>query len=153
MEELKLHPEWKQAIKDFLEAGFKEGDVITHEWLEAHFGMDALSDDEPLMLADYQERQFTWLRNIESFRSELLEVHQIFLSSVHGEGYRIVPPYEQTGLAQEKFERDASKAYRKAANTLKNVRLVELTDAQRKENADAIAKLSMLRGMQKGITE
>jgi hypothetical protein len=153
MEELVLHPIWKQAIRDFLAAGFKEGDVITHAWLEEHFGMKELDEDKPMKPADFQERQFEWLRNMEAFRSELLQVHQIFLSSVHGEGYRIVPPREQTALAQEKFERDAGKAYRKAAVTLKNVRLCELTDDERKSNTDAIAKLAMLRGMHRGVLE
>jgi hypothetical protein len=153
MEQLTLHPEWKQAVQDFLATGFKQGDVVTHAWLEQHFGMDSLDDDKPLLPAAYSDRQFTWLRNIESFRAELLEKHQIYLSSVHGEGYRVVPPREQTALAQEKFERDAKKAFRRTANTLKNVKLSELNEAERKENLDAVARLAMLRGMHKSAIE
>lgn len=152
MDEPTLLPEWRQAIKDFIAQGFEPGNVVTHAWLETHFGMESLDDDQALTAIEFQERQFVWLKNIDAFRAELLEKHQIFLSNVHGEGYRVVPPEEQTGVAQDKFEGAAKKAYRTAAVTMKNVKLNELTDEQRKENTDAIAKLSMLRGMQRAIT-
>jgi hypothetical protein len=150
-ENVTLYPEWRQAVRDFFEDKFKEGDVISKTWLEAHFGMEPI--DGLMSAEDFQKRQFEWLQNVESFRTELLEQHQICLSVVYGEGYRVVPPGEQTTLAQEKFEREAAKAYKRAALTLKNVRQDQLTDAQRKENMDAIAKLSMLRGMHKGALE
>lgn len=146
-----LLPEWRQAVKDFLAAGFKEGDVVSHSWLEEHFGMKKLDEDKPLLPADWSARQFEWLRNIEAFRTELLEQHQVFLSSVFGEGYRLVPPREQTVIAQERFERESKRSYRKAANTLKNVRIGELTEAERKENMDAIARIAMLRGFHRSI--
>ncbi|MBY0238469.1 MAG: hypothetical protein K2X55_04060, partial [Burkholderiaceae bacterium] len=151
--ELPLLPEWRQAVKDFFKAQFKAGDIVQRAWLESHFGMAVLDEKKPLLPADWNSRQFVWLRNLDAFRAELLEKHQIYLSNVVGEGYRIVPPAEQTSIAQEKFEREAKKSYRVAANTLKNVRLCELTDEQRKENLDAIAKLSMLRGMNKAVME
>ncbi|MFZ3286536.1 MAG: hypothetical protein WA191_06765 [Telluria sp.] len=148
-----LLPEWRQAVKDFLAAGFKEGDVVPHAWLERHFGMASLNEDEPILPADWNSRQFAWLRNIEAFRTELLEHHQIFLSSVIGQGYRLVPPREQSLMAQEKFEREAKRSYRRAANTLKHVRVAELTEGERRENMDAIAKIAMLRGMHKTAVE
>lgn len=144
-------PEWRQAVRDFLAAGFNEGDVVSHAWLESHFGMEPVDQDKPMLPAEWSARQFAWLRNIEAFRTELLENHQVFLSSVFGEGYRLVPPREQTAIAQEKFERDAKRSYRKAATTLKHVRIGELTEAERKENLDAIARLAMLRGMHRAV--
>ena len=151
--EVTLFPEWRQAVKDFLAAGFKEGDIVPHAWLEQHFGMAALEEDKPLLPAAYNARNFSWLRNVDALRTELLEVHQIFLSSVIGQGYRLVPPREQTAAAQEKFERESRKSFRRAATTLRHIRMSELTDAERKENIDAVAKLSMLRGMQKTALE
>lgn len=148
-----LLPEWRQAVKDFLAAEFKEGEIVPHAWLEQHFGMAKLDEDKPLLPVDWSARQFDWLRNIESFRAELLEQHQIFLSSVYGQGYRVVPPREQSAIAQERFERDAKRSYRKAAITLKHVRLSELTESERKENLDAIARIAMLRGMHKTALE
>jgi hypothetical protein len=151
--ELKLHPVWRQAVQDFLEADVEPGFVVQHKWLESHFGMDKLEDDASLTVAQFRERQFEWLRNLEAFKTELLEEHQICLVSVHGEGYRVVPPAEQTGAAQEKFEREVKRSYRQAALRMKNVRIAELTESQRKENVDAIAKLSMLRGMHRMALE
>jgi hypothetical protein len=152
-EETTLLPEWRQAVRDFLAAHFREGDIVSHAWLEEHFGMTKLVEDKPLLPADWNLRQFEWLRNIESFRAELLEDHQIFLSSVFGQGYRVVPPREQTAVAQDKFEREAKRSYRKAANTLKHVRVGELTESERRENLDAIARLAMLRGMHRSTLE
>lgn len=145
--EVTLHPRWKQAVADFLAGGFKPGDVITHEWLAAHFGMPLVDDMAKISAADYRARQFDWLATIELFKSELLMQHQIYLRSVYGEGYRWVPPGEQTGAAMKEFEQDARRAYRKAGVRLANVRYEELTDGQRQENVDAIARVSMLHSM------
>ncbi len=151
--DLPLFPDWRQAVKEFLKANFKEGDLIPKDWLEKQFRMEELDDSKPMLPADWSARQFVWMRNMEAFRSELLERHQIYLSNVLGQGYRIVPPREQTSAAQEKFDREAKKSFRQAANTLKNVKISELNEAERRENLDAIAKLSMLRGMQKTALE
>lgn len=148
-----LLPRWRQAIADYFAAQFKDGDIVSHAWLEEHFGLEALGDDSKLTAQDFKERQFKWLACIENFKRELLEQHQIFLASVHGEGYRVTPPAEQTAIAAEKYETEAKRSYRTAALRLKNVRLTELTDDQRRENMDAIVKLSMLRGMQKTALE
>jgi hypothetical protein len=150
-DETTLLPEWRQAVKDFLSAGFREGDLVTHAWLEDHFGMAKLIEDQPMLPADWGARQFEWLRNIEAFRTELLEEHQIFLSSVFGQGYRLVPPREQTAIAQDKFEREAKRSYRKAATTLKHVQVEKLTEVERRENLDAIARIAMLRGMHRAV--
>lgn len=146
-----LHPRWKQAIVDFLAAGFKPGDLISHAWLAEHFGMPLLDDAARLTPSEYRERQFEWLQYIEAVKAELLERHQVFLKSVYGEGYRWVPPHEQTGIAVDQFEREARRAYRKAGARLTHVRASELTDSQRQENLDAIGRLSMLQSMHKQL--
>lgn len=151
MEDITLFPAWRQAVKDFTDAGISDGDILPHSWLEERFGMVQLDENEAMTPSEFQDRQFAWLRNLEAFRAELLEKHQIFLSSIPGRGYRVVPVREQTAVAQEKFEKEAKKAYRRAATTLKHVRMDELSEAERKENSDAIARLAMLRGMQKAI--
>lgn len=146
---VKLFPAWRQAVQDFIAAGFKAGDMVSHKWLEQAFGMKPLDATATLTAQAFQDRQFDWLQSIEAFKAELLQDHQILLSSVRGEGYRYVPPGEQTRLSTDKFEADARRVYRKAADRLKNVRAAELTESQRRENSDAIARLAMLRGMQK----
>lgn len=143
MSEVKLFPAWKQAVQDFL-AEFKYGDIVSHDWLVARFGLP-LPDDH-MSAAAFQARQFEWLSSIEGFKTTLLNDHQVLLQSVRGEGYRWVPPAEQTKAATRDFERDATKAFRNAGTRLRHVRLGELSDDQRRENVDALAKLSHLRG-------
>lgn len=143
MSEVKLYPAWKQAVQDFL-AEFKYGDIVPHDWLVARFGLP-LPDDQMTATA-FQARQFEWLSSIEGFKAKLLNDHQVLLQSVRGEGYRWVPPTDQTQAATREFEREASKAFRSAASRLRHVRLGELSDEQRRENIDALAKLSHLRG-------
>lgn len=145
-QDLSIFPAWRQAVQDFL-SEFKYGDLVPHDWLEDHFGMLTIEDSERLTAAAFKARQFAWLASIEGFKAELLTVHQVCLESVRGEGFRWVPPGEQTGVATRDFERDARKTFRAVGQRLKNVRLSELSDAQRGENADAIAKVSQLRGM------
>ncbi|MBH2008210.1 MAG: hypothetical protein I8H71_00785 [Xanthomonadaceae bacterium] len=149
MSDVRLFPIWRQAVQDFLAARFDWGSMVSHEWLERAFAMDPIADDAALTAQQFRDRQFVWLQAIEAFKAELLEDHQILLASVRGEGYRVVPPGEQTSLTTEKFESDAKRVYRKAAVRLKNVQVSELSDSQRRENSDAIARLAMLRGMQK----
>lgn len=146
-DELRLHPVWRQAVKEFLAANIQPGCILPNQWLEAHFGMQPLESDSSLTSAQFRDRQFTWLRNLDAFRRELLEQHQICLISEHGQGYLIVPPGEQTAAAMKRFLRELKRSYRTVAVRTKNVKLDELTSDQRKENVDAIAKLSMLQGM------
>lgn len=143
MSEVKLFPAWKQAVQEFL-GEFKYGDIVSHEWLVARFGLP-LPDDR-MSVAAFQARQFEWLASIEGFKATLLNEHHVLLQSVRGKGYRWVPPTEQTKAATREFERDASKAFRTAGSRLKHLRVGELSDDQKRENVDAIAKLSMLRG-------
>lgn len=143
--EITLFPRWKQAVADFL-AGHKYGDLVSHDWLAEHFGITSL-EGQRLTEAQFKRRQFDLLANVEQFKHELLTKHQIYLQPVRGSGYRWAAPAEQTALATKEFERDAGKAFRAVGQRLRNVRLHELTDDQRRENSDAVAKVSQLRGM------
>jgi hypothetical protein len=143
-----LFPQWRQAVQDFL-AQFRYGDMVTHDWLESHFGMPTLEDGLTMTPEAFRTRQFEWLANVEAFKSALLQDHQVCLQSVRAQGYRWVPPHEQTGFAAKEFEREAVRVFRTAGHRLKNVRQDELTDRQRRENVDAVAKLSALSGMTK----
>ena len=146
MSEPQKFPTWKQAAADFL-VEFKYGDMVTHAWMEERFGMPSLSESQRLTPEQFSERQFEWLANVEAFKSSLLKEHQVCLQSVRGEGYRWVPPHEQTGVAIREFEQGARKVFKAAGNKLRNLRHLELTDDQRRENMDAIAKVSALTGM------
>jgi hypothetical protein len=150
-DDLQLSPLWRQAVRDFMAEGFAPGEIVHHEWLEQHFGLDAVDDSAMLTVAEHRKRQFKYLQSVEAFKQELLEAHRVCLLSVMGKGYRITPPSEQTALSMNKFEAEAVRVFRKAALRIKHVRVEELTDDQRRENIDAAAKLSHLRGMQKSL--
>jgi len=151
-QDLALFPAWRQAVRDFL-AEFKYGDLVPHSWLEQRFGMPSLRDSQQLTAQEFANRQFAWLSNIESFKAELLRDHQVCLASVRGEGFRWVPPQEQTRLATTIFEREARKAFASAGQRLKNLRADELSDEQRRENVDAVAKIASLRRMSRKALE
>jgi hypothetical protein len=148
MSDLALHPLWRQAVQDFI-AEFNYGDLVGHDWLEAHFGMPGISDDHQFTADQFRERQFEWLANVEAFKAELLRDHQICLQSIRGKGYRWVPPHEQTEIAVDELDRGVRKVFRSAGQKLRNLRITELTDDQRKSSLDAVAKLSALQGMAK----
>jgi hypothetical protein len=145
-DDLPRFPVWRQAVKDFLRE-FRYGDLVTHDWLASNFNMPTLDADSSLTAMEFRERQFEWLANIEAFKSELLRDHQVCLQSVRGEGFRWVPPHEQTRVTTEAFQRDANRAFRNAGQRLRNIRISELTDDQRRENIDAVAKLTAMKGM------
>jgi len=148
--QLQRFPSWRQAVQDFL-SEFKYGDIVTHEWLEEHFGIPTLRDSQRLTAEEFRDRQFAWLASIEAFKSELLRDHQVCLESVRGEGYRWTFPSEQTGVAIKEFERDARRVFRTAGRRLHHIRLDELSENQRRENLDAVTRLSGIRGMIKQL--
>lgn len=146
IETLDRFPAWRQAVQDFL-AEFKPGDMVPHTWLEEHFGMPRLQDSAKITAKDFTARQFAWLGAIEQFKAELLSEHAVLLWAVRGEGYRWVPAHEQTRAAMDALVKEARKVFHSAGQRLKNLRLDALTDDQRRENADACAKLASLRRM------
>ncbi|QOD00381.1 hypothetical protein [Pseudomonas putida] len=148
MSEVTKYPGHKQAVEDFLKA-FKYGDLVGHEWLEARFGMLSMGESKSLTVDQFRDRQFEWLANVEAFKAELLRDHQVCLQSVRGRGYRWVPPHEQTGIAMEELGRGVRKVIRGAGQKLRHLRITELTDDQRRDNLDQLAKLSALHGMAK----
>jgi len=146
MSEVSKHPIFKQAVDDFL-SEFGYGDLVSHEWLESRFGMPSISESRGLTMEQFRERQFEWLANIEGFKSELLTQHQVCLQSVRGRGYRWVPPHEQTGVAVEEFDRSMKKVFRGTGQKLRNLRVLELSDDQRRANVDTLTRFSALRDM------
>jgi hypothetical protein len=146
MSELSKTPRWKQAVDELL-GEFAYGDLVTHAWMESRFGMPSIADTQRLTAEQFRERQFEWLANVESFKAALLKDHQICLQSVRGQGYRWVPPQEQTDVAVKEFESNARRMFRTAGHKLRNLRHLELTDDQRRVNVDAVAKVAALSGM------
>lgn len=143
MEETKKHPIHLQSVDDAVKH-FNYGDVISMEWLYDSFmiKLPAVGSAET-----FKEVSFKFLSCIEGMKEEMLEKHNMMLVSVRGEGYMICHPRDQTPLAMDKLKKKLRKEFRRADHCLTFINMRLLTDDQKKENTNAIAKLSFLRQM------
>lgn len=145
------YPPWKAALARFLDerrkCNFQPGDVISDEWLYSAMGME-MPDDEWKMGRATKAR-LAFLKQFDSLRAALLREHQIDLVRDIGEGYHVVPPAEQTKVAYHDGIADVRKALGRLSERLTNVDHAQLTNEQRRENAEALAKLSMLETMRR----
>ena len=142
-DEVKRSAPWVEAVEKFVAAEFKPGEAIPHAWFFTAFGIV-----EPRMCGsfnDSRQAQFQYLTNMEALKTTLLEEHQIALRNVRGVGYAVVPPGEQTEWAMDEARCGIGKALRAAIARASFVQMDALTEAQRKENLDARAKLSFFR--------
>lgn len=134
---------WQNALTAFSDSTFAPGDIIPMDWFYEHFRVKAPEDRQTI--ASFQEEQLKFMGEMDRFQKALAEDHYLVLQNVRGEGYRIVPPTEQTGWAMDRAHHEFGKAFSRAHMRLTHVRLSELTDEQRRQNADAQAKLAAFR--------
>jgi hypothetical protein len=134
---------WQNALAAFDSADFYPGDIIPMAWFYEHFRVKEPSSRGTI--AEFQEEQFRFLGEMDRFQKALAEDYDLALQNVRGEGYRIVPPAEQTEWAMDRAQREFGKALSRAHMRLTHIRLNELTDEQRRQNADAQAKLAAFR--------
>lgn len=142
MSDPKLFPAWRQAERDLLASGVTYGSLITTEWLREAFGLR-----EPKGIAEFQRNELVMLRQTHELSASLLENHRMMLVTVRGVGYTVVPPEKQTAVAMERRTKEIKAALSKLAREVSFVNTEQLTDSQRKENADAQAKLGALRSL------
>lgn len=141
--EIRLSPPWKHALAELMAEGLPNGRVITKQRLTELFGLRL-----PVTAADQERFQLDFMRQFSDLRDELLEEHRIALRTIFGESsYEVVPPSNQTDMAVTDGMKEMRRAMRRMTKTLAFVRHEELTDEQRKHNADAQAKAAMLAGM------
>jgi hypothetical protein len=87
------------------------------------------------------------LRVIEEVRSDLLENRQMLMVSVHGQGFRIVLPEQQTLTVLEKGARELSRTFNKMGRGLAHVNRNLLDASQKAENDIARTRVDGLRGI------
>ena len=87
------------------------------------------------------------LRIIEEVRADLLETRQMLMISVHGEGFRIVLPREQTLTVLEKGAKELARAFNKMGRGLAHVNRDMLTSSQQAENDIAQTRIRGLAGL------
>jgi hypothetical protein len=142
---LEEFPAWKQAVRDFLKTGFEPGSIVSREWLYSAFDLEHIHPDMTVEVADRIRLKF--LSFFEAFKEALLKDHQIDFQTKVGEGYRVVPSGEQSQIALKDGVRMVRKHLRQLRDRLINVNLEALSDGQRKDNADCLAKLAMMNAM------
>ncbi len=146
-DELSLHPAWKQAIKDFQEAGFTYGAIVPHEWIDKALGVPAVGPEEKLTKKALERIQLQRLAMLTPFKAALLADHQMDLVTKPGVGYIVAMPQDQTKMALEDGIADIKRGIRRMGLRLANVNSAMLTAEQRRENADAMAHAASLRQM------
>ena len=142
-----LFPQWKQAVQDFIEEGFKPGDVVTKDWLYKSFGIEMPTPDMPTQ--KFQQIQLIYLTMIENFKEMLLTDHKILLVNKRGVGYTYVEPEHQASVSEHHMHAELKKALDRGATRLQNTDIQALDDEQRKQHADAMARTAMLGSMMK----
>lgn len=136
----KLYPAWRQAEADLLAGGLTFGSIITRDALDEAFGIKPAKT-----VQQHISNELVYLRQSTALRESLLETHKMMLVSEPGVGFRVAMPEEQTKLAMHQRTREAKAAMQKLAREISNVDTGKLTDAQRKENTDAMASVGALR--------
>lgn len=145
---VELYPSWRQALVNFREAGYAFGDILPKSWLYEQFECAGLNDPK-ITWEQAQKLQLRLLSQFTPFREALLDQDQIDLQSVPGVGYELVPPADQSRRAVKDTLHDVQKAVRKGVARATNVNTALLTAEQRREHADNLARLGMLRRMLK----
>lgn len=134
---------WKSALKDPRIAGLSYGDTISHQELRELIGLP-----DPAYLdnfTDIQTAQLAYVYSMDHIKKALLEDECKDLQSTRGVGYTVVHPGEQTKLAVDECEDKLKKLLRKTVKRVSFVDHTQLTDEQRKENTDALARMSFFR--------
>lgn len=141
------HPEWKQAADRFLADERAPGQMLEFAWLYEAFGMEP--PEEAASVADYQKAQLRFLSSFKHFEKWLLEEQMLALRSRPGLGYEIVRPAEQAQWAAEFLHDKVTKEFRRAARRLAFTKVEELTDAQRQQHIDTMARIGRQRAAMK----
>lgn len=129
---------WREALARWPSSGYTWGDTIPHAWFYEAFGLEQPTDMTPMKEAE--ALRWKLVNQLDSFSRALLEVHHMDLASVRGVGYEIVRPAD---AARRAFDEGVSSIKRIIRETLMRIRyapLAQLTDDQRREQADLYSR-------------
>jgi hypothetical protein len=140
-------PQWESCVSEFLREGFGPGAVVPHEWFYAKLNLSKSGPRTPLEQA--QRTQFLYWDEMDKVRQVLLEEHCIAINSRPGVGYEVVPPGEQSGWATKHMTRQFGKEFRLCRDRIVYTNVDALTDGERKDRSDQLAKLAQLQTMTK----
>jgi hypothetical protein len=127
----------ENALEYFGKDGFTYGSEIPEKWFWDRFRIT------PAQAADEQERnKMIYARYLGHLRVRLLLDKKMALRTKSGFGQEVVQPSEQTQWAMKSFQDEIIKTYGKARDRVSNIAFEKLSDSERRENSDAVAKLS-----------
>lgn len=144
---------WMNIVSELIEA-FKIEEVIPHEFLRSKFDCnddpDYIFDAENFESLDLSEirgmlnqNDLRYMNFIDKIWHISLKKFRLLFKNVYGEGYKFVDPKNQTDIALKQFEDDLKRSFNETQSILYNVRTEDLDQDKRKQNADAIAAISM----------
>jgi hypothetical protein len=123
---LKKYPEYLQAVDEFFEAGFREGDIIPHSWLEARLGLN------PAAIHDFKSSKAYGLdraNKYTKFCETMLKDHNVHLVAQYGMGLFWVAAEYQTTAAMLALRKKVRKASAEAIAVLVHTDTDRLSDA------------------------
>lgn len=134
---------WKFAVKELLSLKPKPGHFISREWLHEQFG---IYEPTSWTRDEWLQYNFKFLANMEKFRDELLEVHNIDLVKVRNKrGWVVLHPKDQTRNALEEGLREIANSLTRTTKRILYVDTAALTPKQKQENLEALNKIEIMR--------
>jgi hypothetical protein len=143
-----IRPMHVQVAERLIAQGLSYGRLLRHDELQTLFGMVPLADTKEHGTAlQYTADELRYMAEIGALKRHLLNDHLLCLDSVFGQGYRVVPPAEQSQLAERRLKDDLRKAFDNADLRVNHIRLHELTATERVEAVNAQARIAKIRSM------
>lgn len=135
--ELEYNDPVKNAHYHFCREGFEYGQVISKEWFMKKFGLP-----EPQTIREANDVSMLYAQYMGNLRKLLLTENRVALRTKHGIGQEVVKPSEQTDWAMREVKGRIALEIEKAYDRIMYVDQGNLSEDERKENRDALAKLS-----------
>lgn len=153
MDAPRLNAEGREALfqtvlRAFDDRPWSVGDIIPAQWFYDHLGVV-----HPSKCNDYEHmkrEQFRWVllfHGDDGFRRYLLKHRLRYLQSNHREGYIVLTSQQQVATAQRDRRDDINKALRNESMLLTHVDLDQLSQKERQQRDDALARNDKLAHM------
>jgi hypothetical protein len=124
------------------QGGFKDGELITHDWLNTQL---EISKPQGAISAEEWDA-YGWKRMslIEALKKQLLEKYGRVLNSETGEGYRLLPREQHVQYVVLSLDREWSRTTTRGLEILVHTETNDFTPTKRAEYSDAHARLTRL---------
>lgn len=143
--ETTFYPGWKQAAFDIVSMVESNGYgfTISHDELLNMLELEKLTGlVTPQKCEEFSLKRLSYT---ESLKDVLLKEHNIYLSSVRGEGYQILFPDDQVKFGPAKHLKRAAKEISKAIQTLSNVNVGLLSDDGKRIQERGLARTAFIK--------